>query len=48
MLCKVARLTVVPARETGENIPVGVRTPVLPTFISISRRVVSFSSGGYL
>ena len=47
-LCRVARLTVVPARVTRENTPVGVSTPVRPTFTSMSRRVVSFSSGGYL
>ena len=47
-LCKVARLTVVPANVTGANTPVGVRTPVRPTFTSISSNVVSFSSGGYL
>ena len=45
---RVARLTVVPANVTGANTPVGVRTPVRPTFTSISSNVVSFSSGGYL
>ena len=47
-LWRVARLTVVPARVTGWNTPVGVSTPVRPTFTWMSRRVVSFSSGGYL
>lgn len=28
--------------------PTGVNAPVLPTLISISRSLVSFSSGGYL
>ena len=44
----VARLTVVPAKNTGSNSPVGVKTPVRPTATSMSRSVVSFSSGGYL
>ena len=30
------------------QIAVGVRTPVLPTEISISLKMVAFSSGGYL
>ncbi len=47
-LWRVARLTVVPARVTGSKTPVGVSTPVRPTFTSMSVRVVSFSSGGYL
>ncbi len=33
---------------TGSNTAVGVRTPVLPTFISMSTTFVCFSSGGYL
>ena len=47
-LCRVARLTEVPARVTLSKTAVGVRAPVRPTWISISRRTVSFSSGGYL
>ena len=41
-LCSVARLTVVPAKNTGSNTPVGVKTPVRPTATSMSRSVVSF------
>ena len=48
MLCRVARATVLPARNTGSNTAVGVSTPVRPTPISMSSRVVSCCSGGYL
>ena len=47
-LCKEALLTVVPASNIGSNNAVGVKAPVLPTFISIFLNVVSFCSGGYL
>ena len=47
-LWRVALLTVVPARWTLSSIAVGVKTPVLPTAISISNSFVCFSSGGYL
>ena len=40
--------TLVPQRRTGSKIAVGVIRPVLPTDSSISSRVVSYSSGGYL
>ena len=38
----------VPASLTGSRLAVGVRTPVLPTWISIDKSLVFFSSGGYL
>ena len=47
-LWSTALETVVPAKEIGSKIATGVKTPVLPTLISISISVVSFSSGGYL
>lgn len=47
-LWSTARLTVVPASVIGSKTAVGVSAPVRPTRISISRRVVGFSSGGYL
>lgn len=47
-LWSTARLTVVPASVIGSKTAVGVSAPVRPTRISISRRVVRFSSGGYL
>ena len=48
LLCKTTRLTVEPDIKTGSKIPVGVSIPVLPTFISIFKSLVDFSSGGYL
>ena len=47
-LCNVTRLTFVPDTNTDSNSPVGVRTPVRPTLIVMSLRIVSTSSGGYL
>ena len=47
-LWRMARLTVVPASCTGSKTAVGVSTPVRPTVTSTRRRVVGFSSGGYL
>jgi len=43
-LCRVARLTVVPARLTGSSSPTGVITPVRPTCRVISRKTVTASS----
>ena len=37
-----------PATLTGSKIAIGVITPVLPTWHTISFKVVSFCSGGYL
>ena len=36
-LCSVAFVTVVPARRTGATTAFGVSTPVLPTWMTISR-----------
>ena len=47
-LWRVALVTVVPARRTGSTTALGVRTPVRPTWTTISRRTVSLISGGYL
>ena len=47
-LCRLARETLVPARKIGSNTAVGVSTPVRPTVTSISRTVLSLTSGGYL
>ena len=47
-LCSVARAMVEPETVTGSNSATGVSTPVRPTWMRISRRTVSFSSGGNL
>ena len=45
-LCKVARLTMVPARATGSNSATGVITPVRPTWqLSRSKRLGASSAG---
>ena len=41
-------MTVVPASRTGERTAFGVRTPVRPTWTTMSSTTDSFSSGGYL
>ena len=44
-LWRVARETVVPETKTGSSSATGVRTPVRPTWMVMSRRMVSICSG---
>ena len=47
-LCKVARLIVLPARNTGSNSATGVSAPVRPTWIVMAFSRVSACSAAYL
>ena len=47
-MCRVARLTVVPASTIGSKWATGVSVPVRPTCTEIPRTTVVFSSAGYL
>ena len=47
-LCRVARLTVEPARKTGSRMATGVSLPVRPTNTSIARTTVAAWRAGYL
>ncbi len=47
-LWRVALVTVVPASRTGRTTALGVRTPVRPTWTTMSSTTVGLFSGGYL
>ncbi len=47
-LCRLARLTVVPASSTGSSSATGVSLPVLPTCTVIAVRRVTACSASYL
>ena len=46
-LCRVARLTLVPARATGSNSATGVTAPVRPTCTTSFSSLLGASSAGY-